>query len=349
MKRMALVLAVFLIVVGLAATGTEALGQKAQAAKGKGGGGGNGGGGGGTDPNYVLRLTINDGFEHPDLIDPMKMVKTRLLSDGQYRIVADDDEDDFLELIGDPDFFVDYQDYRLPVVTSDTYPDTYPDTHPDPCVELGLSTDASPGRTRLQLSRRSSNEFSPNIRCDLSPPYADDDERTFTLVFDKNEGKGSADGDVGGACACDKLSYVSGVAGAQTTFMDDYPATGFCALAIAPGEIAPGGENSGPRIEAWPFEDLLTSKKAQKRSGQSPDGYTTVRINFRTDVADLEDDNGWWLLSQGEDIHIKVLSDDVRRVTSEGQLFDLSGRGQCSNVSMSFQFTVERFDLNKVH
>jgi len=341
MKRVVFALVVLLIVVGVAVSATDALAQKPQAAKGKPGGGG-GGKGGGADPLYLLKLTIDDNFVFTDLTETE--VPTQLLSDGKQRTLADGDSDGFLELIGsmDPDFLVSYQDYRVAVEAMNT--------NPDPCAQLELSTSSSPGRTTLQLNRLSHDFDATNLRCDLStvPPYVDD-ARTFTLVFDKND---TVDPNTGGSCACDKLSYLDGIPGARTMFAE---VENSCTLGIAAVEIRPLDMTGGPKIIAWPFEDLHNSKKNRNKARQSVAGKTTVNISFDTDALEIGEQTLWGLSSQGEIIKTETVGgdDNIRVITAEADPFTLNGpdqlfggSGQCTNVSMTFQITVQRFDMN---
>lgn len=334
MKRMAVAVLLVIFVVGFVTLQTEALGQGQGKGKGKGGGGGD------PEPNYFLQLTIHDDFPG-----------TQLLSDGMIR---QDPNIDVEAPFGIPDFDEDMDgigDLRgpflgLPIIYQDHRINLADGPYPDPCPDFNLSADSSPGRARLSFSPR----LPDSSRCDLStdPPY-EDDARTFTLLFDKNDGGG-------GSCACAAFSHLAdpvyGGVPARTMFKDA-PA-GFCTLTLAAGAIVwPDGsgnnvlaETATQRITAWPFEDLQNSKKKQKKSGQSVDDRTDVEFDFKTDVKEIGDPNAWQLNSQGESIPITVMGDDTRVITSTFERFDLSGPAQCSDVILKFKITVQRIDVN---
>ncbi len=335
MKRMAFALVVFLIVVGFAVSGTQALGQQAKAAKG-GPGGGGGNGGGDADPLWVLQLFINDAF-----------------NDGNPSLRSDR----FIPPDPDPEvplpqqMEVLYQDYRLPSAFGD----------PDPCAQFNLSTDSSPGRARLLLSRRfmgDADEGSDGVRCDLTVPTK---ARTFTLVFDKSDSEG--DPNSGGACACAALeASLSEVSGPRkTTFVDDmpgFPFAGSCALGLAAGEIywpnseGVNDESSQPQIIAWPYEEFHESKKGSRKARQSIVGATNFNIHFHTD-SQTTDANYWSLFSQGEIVAVDVAdgASSLRTVTSDNpdDRFTLRNpdSSQCTDVSMTFQVKFYRFDVSK--
>ncbi|MGD8327855.1 MAG: hypothetical protein PVJ49_00385 [Acidobacteriota bacterium] len=343
MKRMALVLFVFLLAVGSTVAGSDAFGQQRQAAQGGRGGGGGGNGGGNPDPNYVVQLTIND-----------SLVGAQLRSDGKHRVAPDGE----LETPATPLDHVVYQDYLLDFAGTGTFS--------DPCAQFEISSNSSPGQARLRFSRR----LADSSRCDLAPENVDD-ARTFTVVFDKNDAGAPGEPDSGGACACNRFRYLvdgsgnpaimSGGIAAQTGFVEDADS---CAVTLAAGMIVwpnSSGENAEtavPIITAWPFEDMHTSKKDQKKAGQSEPGVTDMSISFHTDVVVDTDENFWRLTSQGESIPVAVdsLDADVRTITSSGHLFDLSGPShlfpsggvsQCSSVSMTFEMSMRRIDANQ--
>lgn len=308
MKRVTFAVIVVLMLVGLAISATEGLAQKQ--GKGK-------PGGGGADPLWVLQLFINDDF--PD---------TQLMSDR-------------FDPAATPHGQVLYQDHRLPIVFG----------VPDPCAQFNLSTESSPGRARLLLSRRFNSDDvgeTTGARCDLDEKF-EDAARTFTLRFDKTD---SPDATTGGACACAaleaSLSQVS--AGARLTSFDNQdPAS--CTLGLAAGGVYLGGDDdsSQAQIIAWPYEEFHQSKKGQKRSGQSIPLATSFTINFHTDSA-TTNFSGWGLNSQGEVVDVDVADDGspLRTVTSNGALFTLRqpDNSQCTDVSMNFEVSFQRFDLN---
>ena len=338
MKRMPFAVFLVMIVIAFAMPRAEVLSQ----GQGKGKGGSKD-----PEPNYFLQLTIHDNFPG-----------TQLISDGMVR---EDPNIDVEAPFGIPDFDEDmdgigdltgpflgipiiYQDQRINLVDGNGDP---VGPYPDPCPDFNLSANSSPGRTRLSFSPR----LPDTSRCDLStnPPY-EDDARTFTLLFDKNDGGG-------GSCACGAFSYLADPVydneTARSTFIDNEPA-GFCTLTLAAGAIVwpdDSGNNvfaetAAHRITAWPFEDLQNNKKNQKKSGQSVSGYTDVEFDFKTDIIEIGDPNAWGLNSKGEIILVTVTGPDTRVITSTGDAFNLSGPAQCSDVSMTFKITVKRIAVN---
>lgn len=293
------------------------------------------GGGGGEDTILVGKLTLHDLF-----------AGAALLSDGKERTQPDTDNDDFLELVGsmDPGGLVFYQDHRI------AFDDPDNPVHPDPCTQLNI-TDGGPNAGRARALLNFSN-------CSVDNPQYANDARTFTLVFDRNQGDFN-DPTEGGSCACDQFTYLIDSSGnpapmyngepAKTLFVDD-PDTETCTLTPAAGAIETDSENNrtgSQQFIAYPYEDLM-GKKGKNRS-QSVPGFTTVHINFRTDRLVAGDPNGWLLWSQEESILIDFTTDpDERVVTANNDLFDLALAGnlnppRCANVRMTFWTTFKRF------
>ena len=80
-----------------------------------------------------------------------------------------------------------------------------------------------------------------------------------------------------------------------------------------------------------------------------------VRISFDTDALEIGEGTDWDLASQGEIIKNETVGgdDNIRRITAEADPFTLNGpdrlfggSGQCADVSMTFQITVQRFNVN---
>ena len=299
---------------------------------------GKGKGGGGEKTILVGKLTLHDLF-----------AGAALLSDGKERTQADSDIDGFLELAGstDPGGLVFYQDHRI------AFDDPDNPVHPDPCTQLNITDGGTNGGRARALLNFSS--------CSVDNPQYANDARTFTLVFDRNQGDPN-DPTEGGSCACDQFTYLIDSSGnptpmyngepAKTLFVDN-PVTETCTLTPAAGAIETDSENNrtgSQQFIAYPYEDLM-GKKGKNRS-QSVPGFTTVHINFRTDRLVAGDPNGWLLWSQEESILIDLTADDPddRVVTADNDLFDLALAGnldppRCANVEMSFQATFKRFTV----
>ena len=141
------------------------------------------------EPESRFRLAL------ADRVDPMGVPTDTLRSDGRIRqdpVLSDADLDGFGDLsgpfagMGGPIF---YQDQLITSAQSGI--------HPDPC---NVSNTSDAGLARMRL-----NAFN----CSVENPVFQDDDRTFTLMFDRDDGDKDDDAE-GGSCACDKFSYLTG-------------------------------------------------------------------------------------------------------------------------------------------